>query len=255
MIAICTIVFLSGCGEHDKAYYEANIGRAETKVKECDEAIKKALKENQIETVRALSEDSECRAADSVYHQHKQKIREKEYEIQRQEREEKDKAEAEKFAADYNEQLAVVKVMPYKDFLSGIGECRLERITTAKCKAFFDSKTERDKAEVESLKETYINGELERFNKKVCRGLAYDEMNCQLSQTAIREQQKEKVEYYLANREVLKNDFNQCRSNYTELSKTMKSSEASTKAYQTYTCLMVKRAASRLKIYNFREAL
>ncbi len=250
------MVFLAACSKHDKAYYAANIDKAESKSKECNAAMEAAFVAQDEAKVTSLSEDVECRAAVEAFKEHKVALAKIERELKRKEREKAELEAKKAFEEEYNKQLSSLKGLSYADFFEQTKDCgsSFSSKKSALCEAYKNLAKEFQAKEIAVLKEKYIGGKLESFRDEQCQGSSYSKAYCTLAQKAAKEQRQEKIDAYLANRESLKKDFNQCYYQYDKLRKANKWGEAN-KSIQTYQCSVVARAASAVKVYSFNKPI
>jgi len=262
-----------GCSEKNKEYYEANIDKAEEKNIECRASIEKAYVAKDKNKVESLAKDKECNIAYKVIREHKRhigeiqrEIKRKAYEKERIEKErirdkEKKKLEKEKaekvalFEKEYAKELSSLKAMEYIDFDKIKEVCTMWSVTSttsAKCKAYLELKEAKKIDEIHRLKEKHPKGNLEIYRDKVCKGLDYDKVYCDLSQKGAREIESETIEHYTNHREILKKDFNQCQNKYQSLKGKWKERNTLTKSFK---CRTVSKAAARLKVYGFSKPI
>jgi len=256
IIVIGALLSISACSERNQAYYEANIDEAELKVKDCEAAMKAAFLAQDEEQLESVTKDPECKFAIKVFGEHKKNLANIKREIEAKELE-KEKEQQEKiFKQQYTEQLVALKKLPYSEYVSLSKECRPQFMSkgTAKCSAYKELKQERETTEITALKEKYIDGKLEAHRDKSCAGIQYDQVVCQLSRVAAQQQKKEKIDYYIANRDQLKIQFNLCHKKYNSLVKLRKYNEARA-SVTTYQCSIVGNAAAKLKVHSFKNPI
>jgi len=256
------ILSIVGCGEKNKEYYEANIDKSEQKNIECETSIKEALKAKNKNKFESLVKDKECNIARKVMKEHKQHIAELQREIERKEyekkriEEEKEKAKkAALFEKEYVQELSSLETMEYVKFDKIKETCTMWSVTSstsAKCKAYLELKEAKKLAEIKQLKEKYPKGSLEVFRNKVCKGLNFDKIYCELSQKGARELESETINRYVNHRDILKIDFNQCQSEYQKLRGKWIERDAYINSFK---CRTVGRAAAELKVYGFSKPI
>jgi len=267
------VLSIVGCGEKNKEYYEANVDKAEQKNTECETSIKEALKAKNKNKFESLIKDKECNIARKVMKEHKQHIAELQREIKRKEyekkrieeekikEEEKKKLEKEKaekaalFEKEYVQELSSLETMEYVKFDKIKETCTMWSVTSstsAKCKAYLELKEAKKLAEIKQLKEKYPKGSLEVFRNKVCKGLNFDKVYCELSQKGARELESETINHYVNHRDLLKIDFNQCQSEYKRLQGKWKEQDT---LINSFKCRTVRRAAAELKVYGFAKPI
>lgn len=250
------IIFLAACSKYDKAYYAANIDKAESKSRECNSAMEAAFVANNKEKITSLSEDVECKAAVEVFKKHKAELAKVERELKRKEKEQARLAAEKAFQEKYEQQLSSLKNLSYVDFVESTKDCvgSFSFKKSPICKAYQELKKDFDTKEIAVLKAKYSGEKLEDFRQDQCQGVNYSKLYCALALQAAREQKQEKIEDYLADRASLKKDFNQCQSQYDVLRKANKWGEANA-SIQTYQCSLVAQAASKLKVYSFNKPI
>lgn len=69
------LISLVGCSKHDVSYYEANLDKAEVKLKECQDEILEAISDKDIDKMESISSDTECKAAQKAKSIAEQKAR------------------------------------------------------------------------------------------------------------------------------------------------------------------------------------
>ena len=267
------VLSIVGCGEKNKEYYETNIDKAEQKNIECETSMKEALIAKNKNKFESLAKDKECNIARNVMHEHKQHLAELQREINRKEyekkrieevkirEEEKKKLEKEKaekavlFEKEYMKEISSLETMQYAKFDKIKETCTMWSVTSttsAKCKAYLELKEAKKLAEINKLKETYPKGNLEIFRDKVCKGLNFDKVYCELSQQGARELESETIAYYVDHRDILKIDFNQCQSEYQRLKGKWKERGALADSFK---CRTVGSAAAKLNVYGFSKPI
>lgn len=250
------LLLITACSDRDREYYEANIDEAEKKSKQCEDAMEDAFNSEDEKKIEALSKDAECNFAVKVYGEHKRKLARLKREAEKKKQEEKRLAEEEVFQEQYKEKLTNLKSLAYTDFYKmgkGCGAGFMSK-KTPECSAYKDLREETETREVSLLKEKYNNGKLEEFRDASCKGVDFDEAYCAISRKAAKQQNKERVEYYVSNREELKTEFNKCQSVYSALRKKKKWKE-SNESIQTYQCKVVGDAARKLNVFSFNKPI
>lgn len=256
MIALSALILITACSERDRDYYEANIDDAQAKAEECEASMEAAFRTQDEEELESLAKDAECNFAVEVFQEHKRKLARIKFEEQRKEKERVRKEEEKVFEQQYAEQLIALKELPYPDFFSLRKDCGVVFLAkkTPKCKAYADLKDEVETREIDVLKKQYSEGKLEEYRDSSCKGVEYNEAYCGLSRTAARQQKEERVNYYVNNREELKEEFNKCHATYDALRKSKKWQEAN-ESIRTYQCEVVGKAAAKLKVYSFDKPI
>lgn len=256
LIAVGASLFLLACSERNLEYYEKNISKAEEKTQECDLELEAAMTANNVKAMKEISSNQECAFAYTALIAHKKRIRQAEREIKRKKREAEKLAAQKIYDQEYSKNLEAFKTLKYSEFVAMSKECNsfYHGQATARCKAYKELKVERETSEINKLKSQYKDGQLEEFKASSCEGLKYDETMCALSKKASRNQQAEKVQYYLDNRENLKTVFNKCHQEYILLYKAGKY-KAANNAARKYECKLVGDAAKKLKVWNFKKPI
>ncbi|RYV04116.1 hypothetical protein SOPP22_01575 [Shewanella sp. OPT22] len=252
----CLVLLITACGQKDRAYYEANLDDAISKAEECEARMKAAFMAQNEESLKAVGKDQECKFAMDVNHAHQKELAIVKRELEKEEQEKKRKLEEEAYKVEYEKQIAQLKLLNYREFYAVHKEC-ISKITfkpSAKCKAEKTLRPSKEQEEIAALKNKFTNGKLEEFEKKSCFGSQYDQAYCKLSRKASDQQQDEKVQYYLANRSVLKSDFNDCHLERKRLWSERKIIEAN--AYlRTYKCRMAARAGREVNAMTFQRPM
>ena len=96
--------------------------------------------------------------------------------------------------------------------------------------------------------------DLEKDINKYCQGIDFNYSRCELSKDGSIALQKKAIKNYLANRTLLKKDFNKCQEEYARLKKQGKWRQADN-AIKSYTCQLAAKAARELKVYNFKKPI
>ncbi len=245
IIAVSVAFIVAGCADKNLEYYTGNIDEAESTVAECKKALEEAFASQDRKQLEEISKNPDCVFATQAVKEHKRNMAILEQELKEEE-----------FKKKHSEQLAALKKLSYLEFYKIKEECGINYFTekTVKCKAYSDLRTEMDIAEIDVLKKKYSEGELEGFRDKSCKGMAYEEAYCALATVAANQQQEERVEFYLKNRDELKRVFNACHETYIRLRKSGKRKEASI-SVKTYQCSLAGKAAAKLRIYSFRKPI
>lgn len=255
-ITLLSLLLISSCSERNTEYYETHIDEAEIKMKECEASMGDAFKSKDKEKLEEISKDPECSSAIDVTRKHKQKLAQIKRELKQKELEELKKEEEKKYNEEYSKYLTSLQELSYQEIYISNQECKLNYKVSksAKCKALKEVNELKQDEEIQNLKTKYVGGQLEKFRKKSCKGLEFNDVDCRISKQAESQQKKEKINYYLSHRDELKKDFNECHNTFQSLKKAKKWQEAneSTRSYQ---CSMVGKAALKLKIYNFNKPI
>jgi hypothetical protein len=253
---VLTLGSLTACSKHDLAYYQGNLDEAQEKVAECEAAAEEAFKSADKEEITAILEDAECRAADKVHREHKHELAKLERKKRQEERERKRAEEEKAYQVEYEKQKPLVAALSIEEFYAAQKECHrtFSMKPAPKCKAIDDMKKEKDDAEIGALIKKYPGDALKTFNKESCQGLKFSEVYCSLSRNAVNKQSKDKVEYYLQNRQELKTVFNQCQKQIKALNTSSKWREANDVA-RTFKCDTVSKAAQKLRVFGFGKPI
>lgn len=256
IITLSAFLLLSGCSERNTEYYENHIDEAKVKMKDCEALLGEAFKSKDKEKLEEISKNPECNSAVTVVRKHKQRLAKIKRELKQKELEKLKKEEDKKFNEEYSKHLISLKELSYKEIFTSNQKCKLNYKTskTAKCKALKEVSELKLDEEIQRLKVKYVGGKLEKFRKKSCKGLDFNNVDCKTSKQAESQQQKEKVNYYLSHRDELKKDFNECHNKFKSLKKAKKWQEAN-ESTRTYQCSMVGKAASKLKVYSFNKPI
>jgi hypothetical protein len=216
----------------------------------------KAFSKQDKEKVEALAEDMECKAAHQAYAEYQSKMAELERKKREEERRQKKEREEAQYAKEYEEFKESLGKLGTKQFFAVQSDCSGLSFgkPTAKCKAFNELKDEKSKIEIDALIKKYKGDDLTVFMNKSCKGIGYSDIYCRLSREAVAKQEKDKVNYYLENRSVLKQHFNECQKRQHELWNKRQYSEAN-EYLRTFQCRLVGRAAQKLNVFDFRKPI
>ena len=236
-----TIVFLSagllqaGFFDHDKEYYDKHPKEAKSKVDLCDKAVVTALKEGDMKLAEKYDKDDECLAAKKSLDEYKEKKRKEELL--------KKKAAFEKA---YKEYLSKFEPMNYSSFMNAKKEaCNNAGFfdDNAKCKAWEDLKKEKIKAEIDRIIKENPKDKLFEYKKNVCKDYFSDK--CHLADKAVDKATEERIKFYLAHKDLLKKDYNECYHKIYDLDMKSKYEEKSKVSF-SYKCTTAGRAAGRV---------
>ncbi|QUE32426.1 hypothetical protein [Francisella philomiragia] len=245
-ISFLAFLMLAGCSSHDEEYYKNHIDEAKTKYKECNEALNSAFMSSDKNKYEKTLKNPECIAADKAVKDYEQKLAE----ARKQEAEKKYKEE-------YSKSSVLFEKMSYKDFFNYKKNCSLYggymSTGTTECKAYFDLQSQKESEEIANINNKYSGEALIKFKEESCKGSNVNTMNdayCYISNKALEGQMKEKVSYYIAHKDELKKDFNECQKEYVTLKKQKGYSEAY-KYLSTFKCDTAGKAAREYGVYNF----
>ena len=249
MTLTCLFVLVTGCGQKDRTYYEANLDEAKIKAEECEAFLKTAFKESNDQKLKEYAEDNECNFATSVHESQVRKLANLKLEMEQ-------KAKQEAYEKEYNTQFAQQKIMSYDEFLAVLNDCyaNLETISSPRCRANNKLRQEHEAREVSNLIDKYSGTELEAFHEESCSSMSFAKPRCKVSKEAIRQQKKNQIEHYLANRDLLKAHFNECRDNRSTLLKKQKMLEK-VRLEQSFKCDTAKQAAAKLNVTSFKNPM
>ncbi|MCL1076567.1 hypothetical protein D5R81_00010 [Parashewanella spongiae] len=278
----CLVLLITACGQKDRAYYEANLDDAREKAQECNKEMVAALKAEDQSKLQKISDDSECKFAAEVHAIQERKIADIKREIERKKRKEehenqikemaaqlekqkkereaeqarRQKEEAERkraFEAEYQRSVNSLTAMKFSDFSKQMKDCGYKR-SSAQCKAVHEIKDSKRKAEIVNLIKLYPEDKLKDFKSTKCKGLDINREYCSLATKAIRKQDRDKVEFYVSNKDSFKKDFNECHKVYIGLTKAKYGQEKPFRdRLQTFQCRVVRDAAMKYNIWNFKK--
>ncbi|MBK2297379.1 hypothetical protein [Francisella philomiragia] len=243
-ISFLAFLTLAGCSSHDEEYYKNHIDEAKTKYKECNEALNSAFMSGDKDKYEKTLKNPECIAADKAVKDYEQKLAEAR------------KQEAEKrYKEEYSKSSASFEKMSYKDLFNYEKNCKYGyfSVETTECKAYFAVLNQKEKEEIVNINNKYSGEALVKFKEESCKGSNVNTTNdayCYISNKALNGQEKEKVSYYIAHKDELKKDFNECQKEYVTLKKQKGYSEAY-KYLSTFKCDTAGKAAREYGVYNF----
>jgi len=258
IFVICAFVFLNGCIESHDDYYKAHINEAELKSHSCNLSINHAQAMNNEAEFKAISENSACISAISVFKAYMESIKLDHNVLEKKEAIRLEQIKQTQFNDAYVEQRILMKNLPYLKYLAIKKQCKKSRIPTlhtrAKCKAYYDSFEMKKTNEITVLQKKYKGATLELFRDKSCTGKNFDQIYCGLAITAAKNQIKQLEEDYHSNIDKLKVDFNKCQKAYAELIAQGDRHEA-LELLSSYQCKVAGDSARKLKVYNFKKAI
>ncbi len=245
----CLFVLVTGCGQKDRTYYEANLDDARVKAEECESFLKTAFEEGNEQKLKEYTENSECKFATGVHKFQTQKLANLKLKMEQE-------ASQKAFEQEYKDHFSKQQKMTYDEYLIVLNECygNIKTIGSPKCKANHKLRKEQEAKEISSLIASYSGAELKASYKESCSGMNFNKPRCKVSKEAIRQQEKNKIEHYLANHDLLKNHFNECRTERKILTKKQKWMEK-LKLEQSFKCYTAKQAAAKLNIRSFRNPI
>ena len=250
----------AGFFSHDKAYYDEHPNDAKEKNSLCEKAIETALKNGDMKLAEKYSKDEECKAAHDAYTEKQEKIRKaKEEAREKKEKEERAKKEA-AFKTEYDKQYQIFKEADYKKYIElGAKDCRLYirsglggelSAKDAKCQAWNKLKPQKEKEEIARLLKEYPHEKIFEYKKKILAQRNYGDPYTDLVVRAADQETKNQIDFYLAHKDKLKHDFNDCYYKFEALNKKAKYNEAAA-LKESYKCNMSARAALKLGINGY----
>ncbi|KAE9540534.1 hypothetical protein HT665_00115 [Ursidibacter maritimus] len=240
-------LLLVGCGEKDHQYYLENVDKAQEKVKECKAEVQKLLKEKNKEKLVELAANKECNAADSALKEHRKQELEKqrlEKENARKELLEKIRKDLDKqygnlswqeMAAEYVnhdcnnarsssswEQCEVLGKLYNEKEEQGkmeLSKLSLEQLLSEQ--KTYCTKDRRVLSACDIWQKATLSVAKQEFDKKDFSALSQQEKNycdynssnyflCATWRESFRVSEKNIVDNYVKNYELLKKDYNQC---------------------------------------------
>ena len=254
IVVLTTSLF--ACSDNDLSYYQSNLDEAKNKVQECDTLFKEAIIAQDVDELETLSEDLECKAARQARSEYSRELAQMKKKKLREEQQKQLELDKQKFIAEYKRYKSELTNMKFELFYGIQKECNRSFYSdpSAKCKAFKELQETKWDAEISILIEKYGGDKLVKFNKEWCGGLKYNQAYCEISHDAVEKQRKDKIEYFLVNRNILKTVFNKCQSKYIKLRKSI-GLAAARQYIQTFQCSTVSAAAGKLKVYGFSNPI
>lgn len=244
-IPFLAFLMLAGCSGHDEEYYKNHIDEAQTKAKKCNEVLNSAFMSGDEDKYKKTLKNPECIAANNAVKAYEQKL----VEARKQEAEKRYKQE-------YSKSSALFEKMSYKDFFNYQKNCKQGyfRIQTTECKAYFDLQNQKESEEILKLNNKYSGEEMVKFREESCKGNNVNTVNdayCYISNKALEGQKKEKINYYIAHKDELKKDFNECQKEFVTLKKQKGYGYAYNYCLSSFKCDTVGKAAHEYGVYNF----
>ena len=249
----------AGLFSNDLEYYMNHPKEAKEKLKECEQRMIEALKSKDEEKVIEVQSDKECRYADKAYRKHKQELYRAKRKIEKEKRakelEEKKKA----FEAEYKKYLETFKSQEYKEFAKSKKECQYYSGAIfgedyskkgAKCKAWKELFKQKEAKAFDELFKKYPKDKLLEYKEKVCKNAPFGDETCDFAMKAFNKRKEIEIKNYLANKELLKKDFNECYKKIDNLAKKSKYNKVQ-KVKNSYKCYMAAQAAYKLNIYGY----
>ena len=254
MVVLTTSLF--ACSDNDLSYYQSHLDEAKNKVQECDALFKKAITAQDIDQLETLSENLECKAARQARSEYQRELVQLENKKLKEERKKQLEQNKQKFITEYKRYKSELTGMKVEPFYGIQKECNRSIYSepSSKYKTFKELQKTKWNAEISTLIEKYDGDKLVEFNKEQCRGLKYNQAYCEISHDAVKKQRKDKIEYYLVNRNILKTVFNKCQSKYIKLWRSTGFAEAR-QYIQTFQCSTVSAAAKELKVFDFSNPI
>ncbi len=254
-----TALAFGGFFSHDKAYYDKHLDDAKEKNALCEKAIETALKNGDMKLAEKYDKDEECKAAHDAYVEQQEKIRKaKEEAREKKEKEERAKKEA-AYKAEYDKYYQIFKQADYKKFMElGGSKCRhylrnpfgTPDISEAKCEAWNKLKVQKEKEEIARLLKEYPHEKIFEYKKKLLAKGNYSDPYNDLVVRAANQETQNQIKFYLAHKDKLKHDFNECYYKIDALNKKSKYNEVIA-LKKSYKCDMPARAALKLNIFGY----
>jgi len=251
-------VLHAGFFSNDKAYYDKHPKEAEEKAKLCEKALVVALQKGDMQLAEKYDKDEECKDARASYKEYLTKKRKAQREAREKQRaQEKAKKEA-VFKEVYAKQLAIFKKADYETFMKlgkedncahYFGELFSDDLSPkdAKCKAWREIEPKKKQEKIGLLLKQYPQEKIFEYKEKMCKQYG---PSCDLAIKAADQETKNRVADYLAHKDKLKHDFNECYYALDKLAKAGKFNEK-IKLQQSYKCNMPAQAALKLNIYGY----
>ena len=254
IVVLTTSLF--ACSDNDLSYYQSHLDEAKDKVQECETLFKEAIIAQDVDELKTLSEDLECKAARKARSEYRRELAQMKKKQLREEQQKQLELDKQKFITEYKRYKNEFTDMKFELFYDIKKECNRSFYSgpSAKCKAFKELQKTKWDAEIGILIEKYDGDKLVKFNKEWCRGLKHNQAYCEISHDAVEKQRKDKIEYFLANRDILKTVFNKCQSKYKKLWNS-RGFAAARQYIQTFQCSTVSKAAAKLRVFNFSKPI
>ncbi|MDY0403964.1 hypothetical protein [Sulfurovum sp.] len=253
LLGTLTVFLLTGCFENDKEYYLKHPDETEKKLEECYVELAKAgagiFGFGNKEAVEKIMNDPECKAADEA----RKEIKRAKYEMERKKQEEEEKQKKIAWEKEYQEQLKYLDSIPYADFDKIGDKCGFSS-GSPQCKAYKQLEKSRYDKELEKII-TQHNRDIEAldvYKNKMCKKYSYSE--CQIIYDAINKLEKEKIDALVNNENQLKEVYNSCYHEMTDLRKKQKWQEAS-KVTNSRKCMIAGKAAQKFGIYTWTSPI
>lgn len=143
-------------------------------------------------------------------------------------------------AADYERYKKELPAMTNEDFFALGRKCG-GYSRSAKCKAYRELKDAWEAVEIEVLIKKHKGAPLVELMRLQCDSTSPQKsVDCFLSRQAVRKQEQDMIDYYLANRDELKSVYNECQRQYMSLATSgrHRSASDSVKSYECNTVMM-----------------
>lgn len=266
LLGTLTVFLLTGCFENDKEYYLKHPDEAESKFKECDAELAKAAILGDKEAFEKKQNNAECKAAREARKEIrgvKYEMERKKQEIEREKRAEEEKEKRIAWEKEYQEQLKSLASVPYVDFNKLGNECGFSS-RSPQCKAYHQLRSSRYDKEIESIIAQHKDAEeLTTYKDEVCKG--FQDFRCRIARDAVnraesiarekaRKAEKEEIDILVNNKEQLKEVYNSCYHEMTDLRKKQKWQEAS-KVTDSRKCMIAGKAAQKFGIYTWTSPI
>lgn len=248
----------AGFFDHDKEYYDKHPQEAKEKNELCEKAVVTALKNGDMKLAEKYSKDEECTASRKSYSEYRAKIRKAKYEAEKKKRKEELAKKKAAFESEYKKYYDSYKKADFEAYNKDRQECIRHMVWTssyrledAKCKAWKDLKKEKEQARIDTIIKENPEDKLIEYQKSSCNKYGY---KCDLANRALYKEKEERAKYYLAHKDILKRDFNDCYNKIDSLNKKSKYKE-SQKVKNSYKCMTAAKAAQKLKIYGYYKPM
>ena len=264
ILLIATIIAANaGLFTHDLKYYETHLDDAKEKFQECKKAFQHALIDKDKDKIKEIEQDSECIDSEKAIKQARRREQEAKRALEEKKRKEQEAKQKVVFEQKKKEYIEKYKTMDYINFLKdGKQECSFfsqKKIfggmdysqKASKCVAWKELQKEKEKKAVEETDAKYPGAKLLEYKNKVCKNAMFGDAKCDFIRDVVFKKREESViKNYLANKQQLKKDFNECYHEINALYKKSKYKEVQ-KIKNSYKCYMAAKAALKLNIYGY----
>ncbi len=258
-----TIIANASFFSHDLKYYETHLDDAKRKFEECKKEFQHALIDRDKNKIKEIKQNSECIDSEKAIKEAKRREYEAKRALEEKQRKEKEAKQKSLFEAKKKEFLEKYKNMDYLAFLKdGKQECSYFNqnalfgamdysLKASKCVAWKELQKEKEQTAITDMDAKYPVEKLLDYKNEVCKHASYGDTTCEFVRDVVFKQREDKVvKNYLANKDLLKKDFNACHKKFYALYMQSKYQEAD-KVKNTYKCYMASQAAQKLNIFNY----